>query len=169
MLDLSRIEENKLELKKEVFSLNEFVEETVQDIHRTETEHRILIHHQLRFEVKADKDRIGQVIINLVTNAIKYSPENKEVEVRIFEAEDQRAGVSVKDKGIGIAEEDQKEIFKRFHRVAGKNEETYAGLGIGLFLAHEIAERHQGAIEVQSELGKGSVFTFELPYTNKNK
>lgn len=163
MLDLSRIEENKLELKKETFNLNEFVEETVQDINRTEIEHHITVHHELQCDVNADKDRIGQVIINLVTNAIKYSPVNKEITVRIFETEDDKGAVSVKDRGIGIAKADQKEVFKRFHRVEGKNEETYSGLGIGLFLASEIIARHHGEMSVQSRLGEGSTFTFSLP------
>lgn len=167
MLDLSRIQENKLELKKEVFSLNGFVDDAIQDINRTEIDHQIKITHDTEFEIKADKDRMGQVIINLVTNAIKYSPMSKEIEVRVFEREDMKAAVSVSDKGIGISESDQKEIFKRFHRVEGKKEATYAGLGIGLFLAHEIIERHGGELSVESVPGKGSSFTFALPYITK--
>ncbi len=169
ILDLSRIEENKLDLKKETFSINELVEETIQDIKRTEIEHSIKIDHDVKLTVEADKDRIGQVIINLVINAIKYSPENKEVRVRIFETEDHKAAISVADKGIGISKEDQKEIFKRFHRVQGKCEETYAGLGIGLFLVQEIVERHGGKVSVDSETGEGSVFTFTLPNTTKRQ
>ena len=168
MLDLSRIEENKLDLKKETFDINEFLEETVQDIIRTEIEHKIEIRHEFNCKINADKDRLGQVVINLVTNAIKYSPENKGIELRIFNAANNLAAISVADKGIGISKKDQKEIFKRFHRVEGKSEDTYAGLGIGLFLAHEIVERHGGTLSVESELGKGSIFTFTLPYESGN-
>ena len=163
MLDLSRIEENKLELKKEKFNLNELVVETVEDIKRTEIEHHIDVQHDFQCDVSADRDRIGQVIINLITNAIKYSPVHSDIMVRIFETDDGKAAVSITDRGIGIATGDQKEIFKRFHRVAGKNEETYAGLGIGLFLARDIIERHQGEMTVVSKLGEGSTFTFTLP------
>jgi two-component system CheB/CheR fusion protein len=145
------------------------VEETIEDIKQTGIQHNIELEHKADFIVEADKDRIGQVIINLVTNAIKYSPDNKNVKLRIFDTEDDKAAVSVADKGIGIAKKDQKEIFKRFHRVEGKSEETYAGLGIGLFLANEIVERHGGELLVESEFGKGSVFTFTLPYATKNQ
>ncbi|WP_029038295.1 chemotaxis protein CheB [Salinimicrobium xinjiangense] len=168
ILDLSRIEENKLDLKKTNLNLNDLVKETIQDINRTEIVHKIEIKEEANFRVEADKDRIGQVIINLVTNAIKYSPESRTVKVKIFEIEEKVAAVSVTDQGIGISEKDQKEIFKRFHRVEGKSEETYAGLGIGLFLAQEIVERHGGKILVKSNFGKGSVFTFTLPNAIKN-
>lgn len=86
-----------------------------------------------------------------------------EIELEVKKAGKNQVAVSVKDYGIGIDEKDQKEIFKRFHRVTGKNEETYAGLGIGLFLAQEIIERHNGSITVESKLNEGSVFTFILP------
>ncbi|MDT0651718.1 CheR family methyltransferase, partial [Autumnicola edwardsiae] len=168
MLDLSRIEENKLELKKEIFRLNELVDNTVQDINNTDIEHNINVYHEFHCEINADRDRIGQVIINFITNAVKYSPHSREIAVTIHEAEAGKVAVSVKDRGIGIAEADQKEIFKRFHRVPGKNEDTYAGLGIGLFVAHEIVERHDGSITVESKLEEGSVFTFILPYESKN-
>ncbi|MDT0645723.1 CheR family methyltransferase [Zunongwangia sp. F260] len=164
MLDISRIEENKLDLRKETFDINKFVEETVQDILRTEIDHQFKIQHEFNCKIKADKDRIGQVLINLITNAVKYSPDSKEIEIRLFESEDHKAAISISDKGIGISKRDQKEIFKRFHRVEGKNEDTYAGLGIGLFLAQEILERHGGSLTVESELGQGSIFTFTLPY-----
>lgn len=169
ILDLSRIEENKLELKKKVYNINELVEETIQDINRTEIEHCIELEQEGDFDAEVDKDRIGQVIINLVTNAIKYSPDKKEVKVRIFESGKNEVAVSVTDQGIGISEQDQREIFKRFHRVEGKSEETYAGLGIGLFLAREIVERHEGEFIVKSKLGEGSNFTFTLPNSTKNQ
>ncbi len=164
MLDLSRIEEGKLDLQKSTFSLNGLINETIDDIKYTDTQHNIKIVHDFKCDINADKDRIGQVLINFVTNAIKYSPDNKEIEIRIHETREKQVAVSVRDYGIGIAEKDHKEIFNRFHRVAGKNEDTYSGLGIGLFLAHEIIQRHNGIINVESELEKGSVFSFVLPY-----
>lgn len=163
MLDLSRIEDNRLELKKQPFNFNELVEETVQDIKRTEIKHKITVQQDVKCVINADRDRIGQVLINFITNAIKYSPNGKEVMVRLYRNEEESVAVSVRDQGIGISKADQKEIFKRFHRVEGKNEETYAGLGIGLFLAHEIVDRHGGFIAVESQPGEGSEFTFVLP------
>lgn len=162
MLDLSRIEKNKLEFQKETFSLNKLVEETVQDIGYTNTEHNIKITGDYQCKVYGDKDRIGQVLINLMTNSIKYSPFSPDIEVGIREAKNGKVSVSVKDFGIGIGKENQKKIFKRFYRVDGNSEETYSGFGIGLYLANEIITRHNGSLRVKSELGKGSVFTFTL-------
>ncbi|WP_029037879.1 PAS domain-containing sensor histidine kinase [Salinimicrobium xinjiangense] len=162
MLDLSRLEEQKLELQKEVFNINDLVVQTVQDIQLTNTRHQMEIFHSCRCEVFADKDRIGQVLINFITNAIKYSPESQYIEIHILKVGNDKVAVSVRDKGIGIEEKDQKSIFKRFYRIEGENEDTYSGFGIGLYVANEIIERHGGVIEVKSEKGKGSDFSFIL-------
>lgn len=162
ILDLTRIEENKLELQKQEFDLNELVEETVQDINYTNTQHKIKIDHQINCRIFADKDRMGQVLINFVTNAIKYSPECENIQVSVKKYRKNRVQVGVKDFGIGIAKSDQKKIFKRFFRISKKDEDTYSGFGIGLFLAKEIIERHNGEIKINSELGKGAEFSFIL-------
>lgn len=162
MLDLSRIEENKLELQKEVFSINDLVAETVQDIKYTNTQHKIEIIHEDKCLVCADKDRIGQVLINLITNAIKYSPESQDVQVMIQEQPEGKARVSVIDHGIGIDKTNHLNIFKRFFRISEEDEDTYSGFGIGLYLANEIIDRHGGVVEVKSEKGQGSEFSFTL-------
>ena len=163
ILDLSRVQESKLELQKESFSLNKMVEEGVQDIQYSSTSAKVKIDHQDQLRVNGDKDRISQVLINLITNALKYSPHNKNIEVKVFQEGKDKASVSVKDHGIGINLGNQQNIFERFFRVSGKDEKTYSGLGIGLFLAKEIMQRHNGDIRVKSEKGKGSIFTFSLP------
>jgi PAS domain S-box-containing protein len=160
MLDLSRLEENKLELQKEVFSINDLVTETVQDINYTNTQHKIEIIHDYKCNIFADKDRIGQVLINFITNAIKYSPESQNILVKIQKARNNQVSVSVRDHGIGIDRKNHKNIFKRFYRIGGKSEETYSGFGIGLYLANEIIQRHKGNITVKSKKGKGSDFSF---------
>jgi PAS domain S-box-containing protein len=162
MLDLSRLEENKLELQKEKFSINEMVVQTVKDIQLTNTRHNTEIFHTHKCSVYADKDRIGQVLINLITNAIKYSPESQHIEIHILKVEEGKIAVSVRDRGIGIEEQDQKNIFKRFYRITGDSEDTYSGFGIGLYLANEIIQRHKGEIVVKSKKGKGSDFSFIL-------
>ncbi|CAN5141700.1 hypothetical protein BH23BAC2_BH23BAC2_11820 [soil metagenome] len=162
MLDLSRIEENKLELQKETFNLNDLVTETVQDINYTNTRHNIEIINNFECQVYADKDRIGQVLINYVTNAIKYSPDHQNIQVIIDRLKDNQVSVSVKDKGIGIDKKYHKSIFKRFYRVGVKSEETYSGFGIGLYLVKEIIQRHKGVTLVKSKKGKGSEFIFIL-------
>lgn len=162
MLDLSRIEENQLELKKEKFRLNDLVLETVQDINYTNTKHEIEIKNDLQCDIYADKDRIGQVLINFIINAIKYSPDYKKIFVKTERAGERKVMVTVRDEGIGIDKKNQGKIFKRFYRIGGESEETYSGFGIGLFLAKEIIDRHNGQISVKSEIGKGSEFSFIL-------
>jgi two-component system, OmpR family, phosphate regulon sensor histidine kinase PhoR len=163
MLDLSRIEQNELELQREEFNLNKQVEEIVEDLTYSNKDIEVKIEHDCDCNVVADKDRIGQVIINFVNNALKYSPDDNRVEVKIFREQEDNVAVSVKDFGIGIDEKEQQQIFKRFYRVAGNNDDTYAGFGIGLYLSSEIIERHKGRIFVNSTLGEGSEFTFTLP------
>jgi two-component system CheB/CheR fusion protein len=162
LLDLSKIESGKLELHKTPFYLKDLVEETVQDVRQTASKHAILVHSEFDQKVWADKDRIGQVILNLLTNAIKYSPDSDNIEVYV-EGNKNCAMVKVKDYGIGIDKKDHNRIFERFYRVEGKKELTFPGFGIGLFIANEIIQRHDGNISVQSEKGKGSVFTITLP------
>ncbi|WP_289024372.1 PAS domain S-box protein [uncultured Salegentibacter sp.] len=165
ILDLSRIRENQLELKKEEFNLNELVKETIQDINYTNTQHEISLDSDSQFRVMTDRDRIGQVIINFVMNAIKYSPGSQNIILKITGEGKDKVRVSVKDFGIGIGEENYKKIFRRFYRVEVKREETYSGFGIGLYLANEIIERHNGEIQLKSKLGEGSEFSFILNTT----
>jgi PAS domain S-box-containing protein len=163
LLDLTKIETGRLELNKELFSLNELVIETVQDILYTNSKHSINIFHDFGCTVYGDKDRIGQALINLLTNAVKYSPDSDKIEVWVHQPAKNFVSVSVKDYGIGIDKRYQRKIFERFYRVEGKEEQTFPGFGIGLFIAKEIIHRHDGTIEFTSKKGKGSVFTFTLP------
>jgi len=169
MLDLNRIEESQLVLQKKVFNINELVEDTVQDIKYAHKQTHITFHAETSCQINADRDRIGQVLINFITNAIKYSPDDKNIEIKVFQANDTQVSVSVRDHGIGIEKKDQQNIFKRFYRVSGKNEETYSGFGIGLYLAQEIIERHDGLIRVKSKKGEGSEFIFTLPVHTKTE
>jgi signal transduction histidine kinase len=112
--------------------------------------------------VNGDKSRIGQVIINLVTNAIKYSPDSDCVDI-ICAAENGKVLVSITDYGIGIPKEKQSKIFDRFYRVDTLPKEIFKGLGLGLYITAEIIKRHNGAIGVESSEGSGSTFWFTLP------
>jgi PAS domain S-box-containing protein len=162
LLDLSRIDSDKLELKMQNFDLNDLVKETVDDVKQT-TRHEILINNRADCRLFGDKDRIGQVLLNLLTNAIKYSPKTNSIEVNVYQPSPHIISISVKDHGIGIDKKDHEKIFERFYRVEGKTEQTYPGFGIGLFIASEIVSRHNGTISVESEKSKGSTFTFTLP------
>jgi PAS domain S-box-containing protein len=166
MLDLSRLEESKLELKKETFDLNTLVIETIQDLQHTSSSHTIRLIQNFEATISGDRDRIQQVLINFINNAIKYSPNKKLVDVSITDAENNQVVIGVKDFGIGINKIDQKKVFERFYRVSGKKETTFSGFGIGLYIAKEIIERHQGTISVESKIGQGSTFSFSLPILN---
>jgi PAS domain S-box-containing protein len=162
LLDLSKIESGKLELHKTEFSLADLVEETVQDVRHTTAKHAIIVNSDFEGKIYADKDRISQVILNLLTNAVKYSPDSDSIEVSL-EGNKKLTTIQIRDYGIGIDKKDHQKIFERFYRVEGRSEQTYPGFGIGLFIASEIIHRHYGTISVESEKGKGSLFTVTLP------
>jgi signal transduction histidine kinase len=164
LLNVSRIELGRLDFQEALFDLNEVVKETVEQIQPTTRKHCIRVEGQVSRPVWGDKDRIGQVITNLLTNAIKYSPQADSIIVRLSST-DEAAVVSVQDFGIGIAQQHLQAIFERFYRVSDPNEKTFPGLGIGLYISHEIIKRHGGTLSVESEKGRGSVFSFTLPYT----
>jgi PAS domain S-box-containing protein len=165
LLDMSKIKSGSLQLNKEAFSLNEMIHETIEEIKHTQPGFDIMFSHEKENIVYADRARIAQVLINFLTNAIKYSPHFNMVTVKTTVIE-KNIMVSVIDSGIGISKNDQEKIFQRFYRVEGKDEKTFPGFGIGLFIAAEIIQRHEGKISVESEPGKGSIFSFSLPIEN---
>jgi PAS domain S-box-containing protein len=169
LLDLSRIESGQLELNLEEFSINELVIDVIQDILHTKPRQQINLYHDITCRVHGDKDRIGQVIINLLMNAIKYSPGGDKIDVTIRRHDTGHVGVSITDYGIGIEKKFQEKIFERFYRAEGHEEQTYPGFGIGLFIANEIIQRHGGCIYVTSEKRHGATFTFTLPMAKKHK
>ncbi|MDB5280645.1 MAG: hypothetical protein JWR61_5600 [Ferruginibacter sp.] len=169
MLDLTRLETGKLELRKELFSLDQLVNKTIQDIMFINTKYVIRLQVDFMGNVYGDEDRIAQVLINLINNAIKYSDDMNPVDVYIHQSPPDQISVSIKDYGIGIGKAEQEKIFERFYRAVGESEYTYPGFGIGLFIAKEIMERHHGSVSVESEKGKGSVFTITLPLATENK
>ena len=162
MLDLTRIEEGNLHLKMEIFDLNNLLTEIKDDILVSQPKYDIELNHDCSVSIFADRDRIGQVLINFINNGIKYSPKSNKIEIRIYKIDEDKVSVCVKDFGIGISKDDQLKIFERFYRVDGKNEETFSGFGIGLFIANTIIEKHQGTILINSEIDKGSEFIFTL-------
>ena len=165
LLDLSKIKSGSLQLNLEHFCIDNLISEIVKEMQLTEPNSAIDFDKSSASIVFADRVRIGQVLINFLTNAIKYSPLKKEVKVSVTIVNEEVI-VSVKDYGIGISKINQQKIFQRFYRVSGKDEKTFPGFGIGLFIASEIIQRHHGKISVESTPGKGSVFYFSLPLNN---
>ncbi|MEO9004807.1 MAG: PAS domain S-box protein [Ginsengibacter sp.] len=164
LLDVSKIKSGGLNFNKEHFEITGLINEIVSEVRQINPEFEITVISKEEVMVFADRDRIGQVLINFLTNAIKYSPNSKTIQITCS-VKDKKLIVAVKDFGIGISKKDQERVFERFYRVEGTNESTFPGFGIGLFIASEIIRRHEGKITVKSEYGKGSVFSFELPLT----
>ncbi len=162
LLDVSKIKTGGLNFDKKHFELSDLIHEVVDEIKQINPNIQIEMTAEEKVKVYADRGRIGQVLINFLTNAIKYSPDSKIVEIKCC-VNGQKVIVAVKDFGIGIRKKDQERVFERFYRVEGTNENTFPGFGIGLFISTEIIRRHHGEIKLKSEFGKGSVFSFELP------
>ena len=167
LLDISKMQTGQLIYREERFALAGLVQEIVESIQETAQKHHLSFQDWEQVEVFGDRDRIGQVIINLLTNAIKYSPQADRVLIRVARSEHE-ALVSVQDFGIGIAEEYQQKIFERFYQVTDATEKTYPGLGIGLYICGEIVKRHNGRLWVESRKGEGSTFYFALPLVPQN-
>jgi PAS domain S-box-containing protein len=161
LLDISKIQAGKLELKLADFDMNGLLKEMIHNLQPT-TEIKILLTNTNDIlPAYGDRDRIGLVIINLLGNAIKYSPNSKEIKVNAFRSEDAII-VGIEDKGIGIPADDLNHIFTRFYRVSGITS-TFSGSGIGLYIASQIISRHGGKIWAVSQLKKGSTFYFSIP------
>ena len=165
LLDVSRIQTGRLELNLEPTSLRNLIEETCENIQATVVDHKIKCYGDELDIINIDKYRTGQVLVNLLTNAVKYSPSGGEVEMEYKNRPDDVL-VSVRDQGIGIPEEYHDRIFERFYRVYDKNEKTFPGLGMGLYISSEIIKKHGGRIWVESKEGEGSTFYFTLPKNN---
>lgn len=163
LLDVTRISAGKLSLNKENFSMKEMIDNVITQYsqqlkYSKSTVEFIVTEDMVGFW---DKVRIEQVIINLLTNAAKYAP-NQLISISLTTSND-IVIVKVKDKGPGISLENQDRIFKRFERVSDK--QNIGGLGLGLYICKQIVDAHQGKIYVESVIGLGSTFTLELPKT----
>ncbi|MDB5016676.1 MAG: domain S-box protein [Mucilaginibacter sp.] len=161
-LNISRLESGKILIEKQQFDLEELIDEMIQEIKLTVSSHQILFERSQLLMVDADRDKIGSVISNLLTNAVKYSPKGKLIELKC-EAVGNDVQVSIKDEGIGINVTDQKNLFERYYRVQNNQTRHISGFGIGLYLSAEIIKRHDGNIWVESEINSGSTFYFSLP------
>lgn len=161
-LDVSRIEAGKLQVDEEWFDLDVLIQEVLESMQLTTDKHTILFAAHTTSTVHTNRDRLGQVLINFVSNAIKYSPENTTITITSF-TDDHGVAVCVADQGIGISKEKQTKVFERFYRVSEDNRHTKPGLGLGLYISAEIIKLIGGKIWVESNEGRGSRFCFSLP------
>ncbi|GAC1466798.1 MAG: PAS domain-containing sensor histidine kinase [Ktedonobacteraceae bacterium] len=162
LLDVTRIENGQLPFHPSPFDFNELIHEVVEETQRTTSRHTIVLKLDATITIVADRDRIRQVLLNLLTNAIKYSPLAKTVIVKTVCTEE-AITTSVQDFGIGIPREKLEHIFERFFRVEDETQTTYPGLGLGLYISADFVRRHHGTIWAESEPGKGTTFSFSLP------
>jgi chemotaxis family two-component system sensor kinase Cph1 len=165
LLNTSNLQGSRVAYKKQHFNLRDLIIEVSDDIQKTTADHKIIVEKNEPVIVYADKERITQVLNNFLTNAIKYSPNTKEIIIGTKQ-DDNYITCVVRDFGIGIPEEQIPKIFDRFYRVSGENMHTYPGMGLGLYIAKDIIEKHNGKIWAVSSKGKGSAFYFGLPIGN---
>ncbi len=166
MLDVSRIEAGRLQLNSEPFDLSALVGEVVSNMRVSATTHDLSLTAAPAIEVSGDTARIEQVLINLISNAITYSPEGGEISVRAW-TEGAYALVSVTDHGVGMSQEELPHLFDRFYRAPKANIMRSGGMGLGLYICQEIVTRHGGTIAAESTEGAGSTFTFTLPLSGE--
>ena len=165
LLDTSRIENGRLKFNESLFNFSKLLKESVEIIGQTYPDYQIHVTGESDALVLGDEMRLEQVILNYMTNAIKYSPDRRELEI-CSSLENNFLVVAVKDYGIGIPKENQADVFRKFYRVEGVAK-RFQGLGIGLYICFEIIRRHHGKCWLESEPGKGSTFYFSLPIANQ--
>ena len=161
LLDVKKIENGQLRYHEEKFDFNDLVREIIEETERI-TKHPLECELAATCTIAGDRNKIGQVITNFIDNAAKYSPREAVIKIKTLHKKD-RIQLFVQDFGLGIPKDQQAKIFERFFRVNGEKENTYAGLGLGLYISAEIIKRHKGSIGVDSVQGNGSTFNFELP------
>ncbi|WP_428328925.1 PAS domain-containing sensor histidine kinase [Mucilaginibacter sp.] len=161
LLDVSKIQAGMFNYALTVINLSQLVKVWTENAQHIYPTHKFEYQDGHELFVNGNAERIEQVIMNLVNNAVKYSPDNKKVIIQIA-AHDDMVRVSVKDFGIGLSEEQMDRIFERFYRVEDKKYMT-SGLGMGLYISAEIIKNHKGKIGVESKLGEGATFYFDLP------
>lgn len=161
LLDIYTIPGQEMILREEKFDFSELVLATVENVRNISPLHFISIKENEKIIFTGDRFRLEQVMTNLLTNAVKYSPQSNQVIISSL-IKDKDILLSVQDFGIGVATEDLNNIFERFYRV--NNGARFDGLGLGLFISSEIIKAHMGKLWVESDPGKGSTFHFSLPF-----
>ncbi len=163
LLDVNRLESGQLQLNPSEFDLPALVEEVRTRMQPPGDRHRIEVRAPERLSIFADRDRIEQVLNNLISNAIRYSPDGGPIEITVEPAGD-AVQIAILDHGVGVPREHQHAIFERFGRAQGP---SFGGLGLGLAISKGIVEQHGGSIRVESsgKPGEGSNFVVRLPLT----
>jgi signal transduction histidine kinase len=165
LLDLSKLESGEVPLLREEVSLAPVVRQVLSEIDMASADRAISLSSVVPDDlpvIEADRERVHQVLFNLVDNAMRFTPDGGQVRIEAHR-ENGAVSVSVADSGVGIPEDALPRLFERFYRVDPSRSREDGGTGIGLAIARSVVEAHGGTISAESELGHGSVFTFDLP------
>ncbi len=162
-LNIARLDAGKMVLNRAHFSLKMLFAELQEEVLHTVQSHYIMFEASADVFLYADREKIAQVIFNLVGNAVKYSPVASRIDLRYNIVDRDRLEILVADQGMGIAADDQEKIFERYHRVKSSKMGSIAGFGIGLYLCREIMALHGGTIAVQKSDEQGTIFQLILP------
>lgn len=165
LLDISRVQTGKLKIEHSPFDIDALIHETVESIQQTTAKHKITVKSTIKRQVNGDRYRIYQVLTNLLTNAVKYSPKGKKITVHAKSTR-KEVVIAIKDQGIGIEKKHQKKIFQKLYQVTDSHGNTYPGFGIGLYISSQIIRQHRGKIWVESKKEKGSTFSFSIPFND---
>lgn len=168
LLDVTKIQSGRMEFHEDFFDFNELISELIEQLQLTTEKHSIVKKLDKTISVYGDRERTGQVITNLISNAIKYSPHSEKIIIKTS-SDKNNVSLCVQDFGVGIPSDKKDRVFEQFYRVSGDKETTFPGLGLGLYVSSEIIKREGGKIWVESIEGKGSTFCFTLPIKKKSK
>ncbi len=162
LLDTSKITSGKLDFRNDIYDADPIIDNAVDIIRQTYPSHTIIKTGLANAKIYGDQLRIEQVILNYLTNAIKYSPNSSEILFDVSRLSDDEILINITDSGIGIPKDKQADLFTKFYRVE-ESSNRFQGLGMGLYICAEIIKRHHGRYGVDSEPGRGSSFYFTLP------
>jgi signal transduction histidine kinase len=165
LLDISRLQAGRLSIARLPLNLTTLIEALIDEIRPTLDDHRFELHSSEPLVIHGDELRLHQVVMNLLQNAVKYSPAGGTVRVTV-QRSGNHAAVSVTDPGIGIPQQDIPNLFSQFFRATNAQERNIGGIGLGLYVVHQIVSLHGGRVDVQSTEGQGSTFTVLLPLTD---
>lgn len=165
LLELARSDNNRLRPEYQKFNLTTQTRKIIDNFKPVFKQKKLSVTLDApeNLTINADSGLIKQLLYILIDNAVKYTPENKSIHIRLQRQKNKNI-LSIRDEGIGISEADQQHIFERFYRAEKSRSRNAGGLGLGLSLADIIVKEHKGHIEVQSAPGKGSCFTVTLPH-----
>ena len=166
LLDFSRLESKQMKLEPVSFSLDELGNETIEDfaIKAKSKSIELSLHIQNKgMMINADRERIKQVLVNLIGNALKFTNDGGKIKLEFSKADENAVLIAVSDTGIGIPKDNLKKVFDKFYQVDGSISRSHAGFGLGLSIVKSTVEQHKGKIWVESEAGQGSTFYVQIP------